>query len=236
MTVNTGSRRPRPVGPVAASAGARRGPAAQVGGEEPAEHDVLDADGGQPRQRHQRREAGRRPARWPRTPAGWSGWRRAAAATRSSPGACTRTRAAWPARSSRAAVANTTGVSRTTVASRLSTAVVTAAITNTSGQQPARAARAGIAPSTPPQARNSPSSSHRCASTKIAARKPITGPSRLASRARVAGRDRAGRDQDDRGGPGRDRLRPAPRPAHRPGQHGEQGQSPRPSRRRQRSA
>jgi hypothetical protein len=33
----------------------------------------------------------------------------------------------------------------------------------------------------PPQARNSPSSSHRCASTKMAARKPITGPSCLAS-------------------------------------------------------
>jgi hypothetical protein len=33
----------------------------------------------------------------------------------------------------------------------------------------------------PPQARNSPSSSHRCASTRIAARKPITGASCLAS-------------------------------------------------------
>jgi hypothetical protein len=66
------------------------------------------------------------------------------------------------------------------VASRLSTAVVTAAIPNTWASSlrglpaPARAIHR-------PQARNSPSSSHRCASTKIAARKPITGPSCLAS-------------------------------------------------------
>ncbi len=87
--------------------------------------------------------------------------------------------------SSLAAVANTTGVSRTTVASRLSTAVVTEAITNTcasSLRDPAsrdgpRLDRAIHAP----QAWNSPSSSHRCASTKMAARKPITGPSCLAS-------------------------------------------------------
>ena len=82
--------------------------------------------------------------------------------------------------SSRAAVANTTGVSRTTVASRLSTAVVTAATANTwasslRGRPPlARAIHA-------PHALNSPSSSHRWASTRTAARKPITGPSRLAS-------------------------------------------------------
>src|SRR5207248_473558 len=39
-----------------------------------------------------------------------------------------------------------------------------------------------------PQARNSPSSSHRYASTRIAARNPMTGPSRLASpAARAAG-------------------------------------------------
>ena len=81
--------------------------------------------------------------------------------------------------SSLAAVANTTGVSSTTVASRLSTAVVTAATANTRASsrcgRPA-AARASHAP----QARNSPSSSHSCASTSTAARKPMTGPSRLA--------------------------------------------------------
>ena len=66
------------------------------------------------------------------------------------------------------------------MASRLSTAVVTDAIANTCTSSlrglPAldRAIHA-------PQARNSPSSSHRCASTKMAARKPITGPSCLAS-------------------------------------------------------
>ena len=84
--------------------------------------------------------------------------------------------------SSRAAVANTTGVSSTTVASRLSTAVVTAAIPNTrpSSLRGLPALPRAIAA---PQARNSPSASHRCASTRIAARKPMTGPSRLASSA-----------------------------------------------------
>ena len=81
---------------------------------------------------------------------------------------------------SRAAVANTTGVSRTTVASRLSTAVITAAATNTRASslrgRPALA-RAIHAP----HALNSPSSSHRWARTRTAARNPITGPSRLAS-------------------------------------------------------
>jgi len=81
--------------------------------------------------------------------------------------------------SSLAAVANTTGVRSTTVASRLSTAVVTEAITNTCASSlrgrplPVRAIHA-------PQAWNKPSSSHRYASTKMAARKPITGASCLA--------------------------------------------------------
>ena len=126
------------------------------------------------------RRTGRRPARWPRTPAGSSGWTRAAAARRSSPGGCTRTRAAWRRTSSRAAVANTTGVSSTTVASRLSTAVVTAA-RRRPGPGAAGAGRALARAIHAPQARNSPSSSHRCASTRIAARKPITGPSCRAS-------------------------------------------------------
>ena len=82
--------------------------------------------------------------------------------------------------SSRAAVANTTGVSRTTVVSRLSTAVVTAAVTNTraSSRRGRPAADRAIHA---PQARNSPSSSHRRARTKMATRKAITGPSRLAT-------------------------------------------------------
>ena len=84
--------------------------------------------------------------------------------------------------SSRAAVANTTGVSSTTVASRLSTAVVTEAMRNTwLRSRPGLPALARAIQS--PQARNSPSSSHRCASTRIAARNPMTGPSRLASSA-----------------------------------------------------
>jgi len=82
--------------------------------------------------------------------------------------------------SSQAAVANTTGVSSTTVASRLSTAVVTEAITNTCARS-LRGLPALVRAIHPPQARNSPSSSHRCASTKMAARKPITGPSCLAA-------------------------------------------------------
>lgn len=81
---------------------------------------------------------------------------------------------------SRVAVAKTTGVSSTTVASRLSTAVVTAATPNTvASSRPGLAAP--IRAIHPPQARNTPSSSHSWASTKMAARKPITGPSCRAS-------------------------------------------------------
>ncbi len=89
--------------------------------------------------------------------------------------------------SSREEVAKTTGVSSTTVASRLSTAVVTEAIANTCLSN--RRGPVSVAwPDPPlplraihaPQAWNSPSASHRRASTKMAARKPITGPSCLA--------------------------------------------------------
>src|SRR5580693_2606263 len=87
--------------------------------------------------------------------------------------------------SSRDAVAKTTGVSSTTVASRLRTAVVTDAITNTctsSRRAPVAVERlAPVRAIHAPQAPNNPSSSHRCASTKMAARKPMTGPSCLAS-------------------------------------------------------
>ena len=74
-------------------------------------------------------------------------------------------------------VANTTGVSRTTVVSRLSTAVVTAAVRNTSASS-LRGWPADARAIQPPTARNSPSSSHRCASSKMATRNPVTGASR----------------------------------------------------------
>ena len=77
---------------------------------------------------------------------------------------------------SRAAVANTTGVSSTTVASRLRTAVITEAATKTAASS--RRDRPAAAPAIhPPQASNSPSSSQSRASTSTAARNPITGPS-----------------------------------------------------------
>nr|BFE73842.1 hypothetical protein GCM10020092_071430 [Actinoplanes digitatis] len=77
-------------------------------------------------------------------------------------------------------MANTTGVSSTIVASRLSTAVISEATANTYARRlrgRRRAARAIQAP----QAWNSPSSSHSRASTSTAARNPITGPSRATS-------------------------------------------------------
>ena len=119
---------------------------------------------------------------------------------------------------SRAAVANTTGVSSTTVASRLSTAVITEASTKTATSS-RRGRPAAVRAIHAPQARNSPSSSHSWASTSTAARKPITGPSRSASARGLVQRDRTGADHHG-GGRDRDhRLRPAPRPYHRPGQH-----------------
>ena len=81
---------------------------------------------------------------------------------------------------SRAAVANTTGVSRTTAASRLSTAVITEARTKTATSS-RRGRPAALLAIHAPQARNSPSSSHNWASTSTAARNPITGPSRSAT-------------------------------------------------------
>src|SRR5258705_221548 len=75
-------------------------------------------------------------------------------------------------------VASTTGVSSTTVASRLRIAVVAAAITKTIASKRCwlpELDRAMAAPA----ARNSPSSSHSRASTSTAARKPTTGSSRL---------------------------------------------------------
>ena len=60
---------------------------------------------------------------------------------------------------SRAAVANTTGVSSTTAASRLSTAVITEARTKTASSS-RRGRPAAARAIQPPHARNSPSSSH----------------------------------------------------------------------------
>ena len=80
----------------------------------------------------------------------------------------------------RAAVTKTTGVSSTIVASRLSTAVVTAATAKTCTSRRRGCPRDLLAIHAP-QARNRPSSSQSCAITSTAARKPITGPSRCAS-------------------------------------------------------
>ena len=80
----------------------------------------------------------------------------------------------------RAAVANTTGVSSTIVASRLSTAVITDATANTQASS-LRGCPAAARESKDPHARNSPSSSHSWARTSTAARKPMTGPSCPAS-------------------------------------------------------
>src|SRR5258707_8093904 len=77
-------------------------------------------------------------------------------------------------------VESTTGVSSTTVASRLRIAVVAAAITKTMASKRCwlpELDRAMAAPA----ARNSPSSSHSRASTSTAARKPRTGNRRLTS-------------------------------------------------------
>ncbi len=79
-----------------------------------------------------------------------------------------------------AAVANTTGVSSTTVASRLSTAVISEAARNTWASR-RRGRPAAVRAIQAPQAWNSPSSSQIWARTRTAARKPITGPSRPAS-------------------------------------------------------
>lgn len=85
-----------------------------------------------------------------------------------------------------AAVANTTGVSRTTVASRLSTAVMAEARAKTAPRRrPGRPADQRAIQV--PQAWKSPSSSQSLARTSTAARKPITGPSRAASSRTWAG-------------------------------------------------
>ena len=70
-----------------------------------------------------------------------------------------------------------------------------------------------------PAARNRPSSSHSCASTSTAARKPTTGSSRPTSSAASAQRNHARRDQDGRCGYRGDRLRPAARLDHREHEH-----------------
>ena len=79
-------------------------------------------------------------------------------------------------------VASTTGVSSTTVASRLSTTVVAAPMTKTFASS-CRALPLFVLAIAAPAARNRPSSSHNCASTNTAARNPTTGSSRPTSAA-----------------------------------------------------
>src|ERR1700738_174321 len=75
---------------------------------------------------------------------------------------------------SRAAVAKTTGVINTTVASRLKTAVTTEATANTATSN--RSGRPFAARAiTPPHHANSPSAAHNCAKTSPAAKNPTTG-------------------------------------------------------------
>src|SRR5450631_1519172 len=79
-----------------------------------------------------------------------------------------------------AAVANTTGVSRTMVASRLSAAVTVAARTNTTPSR--RWGEAWLTrAATPPRYVNTPSAFDRWDSTRMAARNPTVGPSAASS-------------------------------------------------------
>ena len=127
----------------------------------------------------------------------------------------------WDRMRKRAAVRKTTGVSSTTVASRLSTAVVTAATAKTWTSSRRGRPRDRLAIHAP-QARNRPSSSHNCAITSTAARKPITGPSRRASaRASWSGIAPVAMTRAAAGTAATASGQPA-RPDHRPGQHGEQ--------------
>ena len=81
---------------------------------------------------------------------------------------------------SRAAVANTTGVNNTTVASRLKTAVTTDAITNTATSS--RSGRPFAARAIhPPHHANSPSSAHNWANISTAAKNPTTGANSASS-------------------------------------------------------
>ena len=115
---------------------------------------------------------------------------------------------------SRAAVANTTGVSSTTVASRLSTAVVAAAAANTSASSRRGSPRAPTAIAAP-SASNSPARRHPSASTSSAARNPTVGPRSLERAARVARAQHAGRDEQRRGSRGDRPVRNPARPRHR---------------------
>ena len=79
-----------------------------------------------------------------------------------------------------ATVAKTTGVSSTTVASRLSTAVTVLATANTSARSLTGLPREPVATQVP-AASNSPKRSHRLARTRTAARKPMVGARLFAS-------------------------------------------------------
>ena len=118
-----------------------------------------------------------RSVRWLRRRAGWSDSTPAATGTPNSPGGYMRRHVGELARRVPAAVAKTTGVSRTMVASRLSAAVTSDARTNTTPSS-----RRGepwlTRPATAPKYVKTPASAHRCESTSIAARNPTVGPKR----------------------------------------------------------
>ena len=124
-------------------------------------------------------------------------------------------------RPTRAAVANTTGVSSTTVASRLSTAVVSAATANTPPSSRTGRPRQARA-TTSPAAVNSPSSAHSCASVSTAARNPTTGSSVLVCAQACGGGHGADRHQQPGRRDRRHRLRPVPGPDDRERQHADQ--------------
>ena len=190
-------------------------------GEKPAEHGVLDAYGGQPGHRHQRGEpAEGQPAGREREQVGQVGHRQQQRRRVGQVRARVHVRPGPRLEPGRGGEHHRGEQHHRGV--QAEPAVVTAAIRNTWARS-LRGLPALVRAIQSPQARNSPSSSHRCASTRIAARKPMTGPELPGLVGGLAGRDRAGRDQDDRGRDRCDRLRPAARPGHRPGQHGEQG-------------
>ena len=109
------------------------------------------------------------------------------------------------------AVASTTGVSSTTVASRLKHRRGGRGDDEHLTQQRDRTPANCRAPSPRRPRRNRPSSSQSLASTSTAARKPTTGSSRLASCAGVVQRDRADRNQNGRRGHVRPRPPASPR-------------------------
>ena len=123
----------------------------------------------------------------------------------------------------RVAVASTTGVSNTTVASRLSTAVTTDATANTSPSSRCGDPRLRR-PTTAPAKSNTPSSSARCASTSTAARNPTVGASVTSSAPASCHDTSPSSDHQQRGRSRRRHLRQPTRPGHRECQHPDEEQ------------